>query len=61
MVLPAETGVCQRRFTPAEQFQLIGDNLHKHPVSHAGMTYQRFDRRDLQRDSVNEGKISNNT
>ena len=33
----------ERRFAPAEQSRLIGDDFDKHPVSHPRMTHDGFD------------------
>ena len=32
----------QRRFAPAEQSWLIGNNFHEHPIPHASVTNERF-------------------
>ena len=37
----------QRRFTPAEQPRLIGDDLDEHPVAHPGVADERFDAGDF--------------
>ncbi len=37
----------QRRFAPAEQPRLIGDDFDEHPVPHPGMADERFDGGDF--------------
>ena len=47
----------QRRLAPADETGLIGDDFHKHPVSHPGMADKSFNSSDLHDEGESDNDI----